>query len=215
MTSPPRLFVIMAQRAHVAVVIRRGPSDWAHLVLWETDRDAFTDGAWFRGRIFAEKCDLSPDGELLVYAAYKGDRFGTEYTDSWTAVSRPPWLHALAVWPMGTTYGGGGRFVDDRRLIVRGGTKTLPDHPARGLEVVSGPAEHHASTGEVPEAEWSGHDQNGRLVFATNGRIIARTGRDDVELADLTNRTPDPQPPPDWAKLAPGLPRPRGRGATK
>ena len=69
---PPRLFVIMARDAHVAVVIRRGPSSWSQLTLWDTDRDLFTEGSWFRGRIFAEKCDLSPDGELFVYAAYKG-----------------------------------------------------------------------------------------------------------------------------------------------
>jgi hypothetical protein len=190
----------MAAQAHVAVVVRRGPTTWAQLTLWDTDRDVFTEGAWFRGRIFAEKCDLSPDGRLFVYAAYKGDRIRTSYTDSWTAVSRPPWLHALALWPMGTTYGGGGRFVDNRRLILRGVGRSHPDHPAHGIDVTVGPAEYHRSTGEVDDAEWSGRDHRNRLVFTKQGCVFARVGTDDVLLADFNAQEPRTVAPPQWAK---------------
>lgn len=199
MPPAPRLFVIMAKHAHVAVVIRRGPSSWAQLTLWNTDRDEFTEGAWFHGRIFAEKCDLSPNGELFVYAAYKGSRFQTPYTDSWTAVSRPPWLHALALWPMGTTYGGGGRFVDDRRLLLRGAGAAHPDHPAHGLEIVEGHAELHRSTNEVEGADWTGRDHRNRLVHATQGSIFVRVGTNDVRLADFAEQRPHPSEPPAWA----------------
>jgi hypothetical protein len=190
----------MAKHARVAVVVRRGPSSWAQLTLWDTARDVFTEGAWFHGRIFPEKCDLSPNGELFVYAAYKGNRLQTPYSDSWTAVSRPPWLHALALWPMGTTYGGGGRFVDDRRLILRGAGAAHPDHPAQGLEVVEGSAEHHRSTDEVEGADWSGRDQQNRLVFAIQGSIFARMGLADVRLVDFTEQRPHPTEAPEWAK---------------
>jgi hypothetical protein len=193
------LFVLMASRAPVAVVFRRGPAPWAQLTLWSTDRDEFTEGAWFHGRIFAEKCDLSPDGQLLVYAAYQGNRFRTTYTDSWTAVSRPPWLHALALWPMGTTYGGGGRFVGDRRLILRGAQKAHPSHPADGLEIIEGTPEYHRSSGEVDGAQWTGRDQRNRLVYAKDGRIFARRGDRDIELADFGSRKPEPVAPPEWA----------------
>jgi hypothetical protein len=193
---PPRLFVVLAKIAHVAVVVRRGPSSWTQLTLWNTDRDVFTAGSWFRGRIYAEKCDLSPNGELFVYAAFQGRRLRTSYTDSWTAVSRPPWLHALALWPMGTTYGGGGRFVDNRRLILRGASNAHPRHPATGLEVVEGDAEYHRSTGEVDGAEWAGRDQRRRVVYATQGRIFARVGTDDIPLADFRQQEPRPAAPP-------------------
>ncbi len=189
----------MASAAPVAVVLRRGPASWAHVTLWNTERDLFTPGAWFRGRIFAEKCDLSPDGALLVYAAYKGGRFGTSYTASWTAVSRPPWLHALALWPMGTTYGGGGRFVGDRRLILRGATKAHADHPPRGLEIVEGVAELHRSTEEIEGAEWTGRDRRGRLVLVRDGCVFAKTGAEDRLLADFNAEAPDATPPPPWA----------------
>ena len=190
---PPRLFVLLASRAHVGLVIRRGPSAWTQLTLWDTDSDRFTPGAWLHGRIFAEKCDLSPDGRLFVYAAYQGGHLGSSTTDSWTAVSRPPWLHALALWPMGTTYGGGGRFVGDRRLVLRGADAAHPDHPARGLEVVPGVADLHHSTQEVEGAEWSGRDHRNRLVFTRGGKLFARTGLDDVLLADFAEASPNPE----------------------
>ncbi len=196
---PPRLFVVLARQAHVAVVIRRGPAAWAQLSLWNTATDAFTHGAWFRGRIYEEKCDVSPDGQLFVYAAFKGARLRSSYSDSWTAVSRPPWLHALALWPMGTTYGGGGRFVENRRLVLRGAGAVHSDYALRGIEIVPGTAEYQRSTGEVDGAEWSGRDQRNRLVFAAGGRVFARSGRRDVELADFTSLRPDPQPAPEWA----------------
>ncbi len=195
----PRLFVILARDAPLAAVVRRGPSSWAQISLWSTARDEITHGAWFRGRIYEEKCDLSPDGELFVYAAFQGGRFRTSTTDSWTAVSRPPWLHALVLWPMGTTYGGGGRFVDNRRLVLRGAGAAHPEHPARGLEIVAGDAAYQRSTEEVEGADWSGRDHRNRLVFATRGRLFARTGGRDVELADFAGLLPDPQPPPEWA----------------
>ncbi len=204
----------MARDAHVAVVIRRGPTSWSQLTLWGTDRDLFNEGSWFRGRIFAEKCDLSPDGELFVYAAYKGNRLRTSYTDSWTAVSRPPWLHALALWPVGTTYGGGGRFLDARRLILRAPPKAHPEHPAHGLEVLAGSAELQRSTGEVEGADWTGRDQANRLVYAMRGCVLARRGGREVTLADFTEQKPHAEAPPEWATrpIVAGPARGRRRG---
>ena len=71
--------------------------------------------------------------------------------------------------------------------------------PTSGLEVVSGATEHHRSSGEVPEAEWSGRDQSGRLVFAMRGGLFARTDGTDAELASFTTQRPAPCPPPEWA----------------
>jgi hypothetical protein len=212
MTPPPRLFVIVAAEAERAVVIRRGPASWSQIVLWDTARDVLTPGAWFHGRIYADKCDLSPDGELFVYAAFKGRMLASEYTQSWTAVSRPPWLHALALWPMGTTYGGGGRFVGRRTLILRGAGATHPDHPSTGLEIANGNAELHRSTGEVEGAEWSGRDARKRLIFTRHGCIFARSGGIDLLVSDERTRgAPNPEPPPEWAKAKNAIDAPRRR----
>ena len=194
-----RLFVIPARDEPVAVVLRRGPSAWYHVILWDTRRDIFTHGAWFKGRIYEEKCDLSPDGKLFVYFVHQGRRGGTQLTHAWTAVSRPPWLHALILWPQGMTYGGGGRFVGRRQLALRGG-EAHPDYPVRGVEIVNAPAELHCSGDEVPDADWCGRDQTGRLIFTRGGLIYHRDRRRDEIVADFSNLQPNPEPAPAWAR---------------
>src|ERR1700722_4523881 len=102
-----RLYVILARKAPLGVIFRRGPSHHVQLIKWNIERDTFEPGQWLKGRIYERRCDLSPEGDLLLYfAANWRDPF-----KSWTAVSRPPYLTALALWPKGDGWGGGGQFV--------------------------------------------------------------------------------------------------------
>jgi hypothetical protein len=111
---PCRLFVIMARTAARAVIFRRGPGKRVQQILWDTAHDTFTPGQWFHGRIYVRRCDLSPDGSKLIYFAIKGrSELGT-----WTAISNVPYFTALALWPNGTSYGGGGLFVSDREILL-------------------------------------------------------------------------------------------------
>jgi len=200
--SSCRLFVIPARDAPTALVLRRGPSKWYHLIRWHMASNVFEPGAWFRGRIYERRCDLSPDGNLFVYFCH-GGAVRPGYTDSWTAVSRAPWLYALGLWPWGSTWGGGGRFVDNRRLIlhVNMPVDTHPDHPARELEIIQGSAEYLQSTAEVHDADWSGQDHAGCLIFCRYGKLFRRDqDGQDQEIADFNGLRPDPQPAPDWAK---------------
>ena len=143
--TPCRLYAILARTAPVGVVFRRGPSEWVQLVRWNTADDSFEPGQWFHGRIYERRCDLTPDGTKLVYFASKfnektvADR---EYTYAWTAVSRPPYFTALALWPNGSCWGGGGLFDDDRTLRLNHTeylAKPHPDHVPRGLAVLTAP----------------------------------------------------------------------------
>lgn len=106
------LFVILARNGRHAVIFRRGPSKQVLLIKWDRRKDRFEFGQWFKGRIFERRCDLSPSGEMLVYLAakHKGP-IGT-----WTAISRPPYLTALALWPNLGTWGGGGLFESEYSL---------------------------------------------------------------------------------------------------
>ncbi len=112
MDSATRLYFIIARQARKAVVFRRGPSKSVRLLSWDLATDTLTGGQWFKGRLYERRCDLSPDGELLVYFAAK--HHGP--LGSWTAISRPPYLKALALWPKGDGWGGGGLFDDTRTL---------------------------------------------------------------------------------------------------
>lgn len=110
-----RLYAILARKAPRAVVFRRGPSRVVLCLSWHTDTDRFEEGQWLRARIYERRADLSPSGERLVYFAAS---FKPHGPGSWTAVSRPPWLTALAMWPKGDTWGGGGLFEDERTLLL-------------------------------------------------------------------------------------------------
>jgi hypothetical protein len=214
---PPRLFVIPATQADVALVFRRGPSDWYHLLRWDLRHDRFEPGAWLRGRIYPEKCDVSPDGALMVYLVHQGRKHATTYTDAWTGVSRLPWLTALGLWPWGTTYGGGGRFLGPRHVRLRAGCAVdpHPDHPGTGLLVEAGNSPQHASTNEVDGAEWSGRTRSGELIYARAGRIHRRAasgGRDRL-VADFAGWAPDPRPAPAWATRPLVAEKPRSRSS--
>lgn len=109
-----RLFVIVARDARRAVVFRRGPTRKTRLFVWNLRDDTLEAGQWFFGRIYERRCDLSPDGELLSYFAAKFVKpYGT-----WTAISRPPYFTALAFWPKGNSWGGGGLFEDARTFLL-------------------------------------------------------------------------------------------------
>jgi hypothetical protein len=97
------------------VIIRRGPSKSVCTMLWDRRNDTFKLGQWLRGRIYERRCDVSPDGKHFIYFAMNGKR-GGPMKGSWTAISRTPYLKALALWPWGDCWNGGGLFLTDSRF---------------------------------------------------------------------------------------------------
>lgn len=112
-----RLFFMVAREARIAVVLRRGPAKQVQMLRWDLASDVITAGQWLSGRVYNERCDLSPDGRLFVYFAGKFKAA----MDTFTAVCRPPFFTALALWPDQGTRGGGGFFVEDRLLVLNYG----------------------------------------------------------------------------------------------
>lgn len=114
MKSDVRLHVILARSASFGVVFRRGPSKRVLLIGWSTSDDTFELGQWLKGRIYERRCDLSPSGDLFLYFAANYRRPHR----SWTAISRPPFLTALALWPKGDGWGGGGHFISSAKIAL-------------------------------------------------------------------------------------------------
>lgn len=128
------------------VLLRRGPSKHVLAITWDTSRHRFYSGQWFKGRIYEHRCDLSPSGDRLVYLAANNK----EPFYAWTAVSRPPFLTALALWPNCGAWGGGGLFESERTLALnRGGGLT----PEDGFRLPKGFA-------VKPIAAWAGHGED-------------------------------------------------------
>ncbi len=138
MRPPPRLHVLTATRSNRAVVLRRGPSDQVAVLLWNRRSNQIQLGQWLKARVHEFRCDISPDGRHLVYFACRNGR-------CWTAVSRVPWIKALAFWPQSDSWHGGGAFTDDGQLWLNGSAppKDLPD----GLSPAATDAFPHATDG--------------------------------------------------------------------
>jgi hypothetical protein len=184
-TAPCRLYVILARSAPVAVVFRRGPARWVQIVKWSTDKDTFEEGQWFHGRIYERRCDLSPDGQLLVYFAQKinARTMASTYSYAWTAVSRLPFLTALALWPKGDCWSGGGLFTGAWSLRLNHSSLDAtphPDHlPPKRFRVLAG-SFRHGEDGPILDARRA---RDG-WKLAQSGRYPWRAGRHQTEMAE-------------------------------
>jgi len=112
--------VLLARDASVGVALRRGPSKRVCTVLWNRRKDEFRVGQWLNGRIYERRCDLSPDGKYLIYFAMNG-RWQSEAKGSWTAISKAPYLKAVAMFPKGDCWNGGGLFTDNTKYWLNDG----------------------------------------------------------------------------------------------
>jgi hypothetical protein len=125
-TTPPcRLYVLVATHAPLALIVRRGPSTWWHLLKWDLERLTVEPGAWFRGTLYPRRSDISPDGRLFGYFALRNS---PPPWDTYFAVSKVPWLTALAAWQTGGTWTGGCQFSRDGRLTIAGSMDAQPFH---------------------------------------------------------------------------------------
>lgn len=112
--NPTKIYALLARDATTGVVIRRGPARHVAFVGWDREHDTFQVSQWLAGRVYSRRCDLSPDGRHLVYFATKknsGYRDGSPRM--WTAVSRAPYMKALAFYPCVDDVAGGGVWLDD------------------------------------------------------------------------------------------------------
>jgi hypothetical protein len=52
-------------------------------------------------------------------------KWSSETEGAYTVLSRPPYFTALALFPEGSTWGGGGRFLDNEHYVASGGSDIL------------------------------------------------------------------------------------------
>ncbi|MEO5951506.1 MAG: hypothetical protein ABIQ44_03470 [Chloroflexia bacterium] len=166
-----RLHGFLARDAPVGVIVRRGPSAWYQLILWHTDTDQFEFGQWFHGTIYPQVCDLSPDGKLFLYFAskhrlkkhiYESKQAAVDTSSiyKWTIISRPPFLTALAWWPIyDDSWLGGGIFVDNDTVWLKADAKRAPEKgsvPPEFSVILSGDeSSEQAIERKMAESGWS------------------------------------------------------------
>lgn len=71
---------------------------------------------------------------LFLYFAASYRTKNVKYKCTWTAISRPPWLTALALWPIGDTWGGSGTFIREGQINITEGTEKVTLAPEFSLK---------------------------------------------------------------------------------
>ena len=115
---PPRIYGIVAREAPICVIFRRGPSDRVQTLQWNTETDEITAGQWFSGRIYEKRGDLSPDGKYMAYFAAKRSDQRPPERQTYTVISRTPFLRALSLWWKGDSWGGGALFESADHVLL-------------------------------------------------------------------------------------------------
>jgi len=110
--APPRLYGIPATAAPVIAVLRRGPSAWSHVGRWDLAEGRYEPGAWLAARLFARRCDVSPDGRWLCAFVHKPGA-SWAHGEAYVALSRLPWLTALHAFGTCGTWSRGYHFTAD------------------------------------------------------------------------------------------------------
>src|SRR5215471_21350770 len=118
---PPRLSFLLASEAPVSLIFRRGRSKLVQLIRWDREHDNFVYGSRFRGRIYVERSDISPDGRHFIYFAMGGLAWAIPETGgTWTAISRVtevPGFAAATLWAS-RPWNGDGMFTSNRSYWV-------------------------------------------------------------------------------------------------
>ncbi len=141
----PRLYFLMAKEAPIVVILRRGPSQRYHLIKINTQTATVEPGSWFTGSLYGDACDLSFDGEWLVYKALGAGGA------IWTGLCRPPWLKTYREWETAGTRNGGGFFASRTLLQIHVWSKM------KTTQEVSLPF--------ICREDGIEHDQNGKIVI--------------------------------------------------
>jgi hypothetical protein len=195
--APPRFQIAFASKAPVAVIVRRSPTSWSQLVLWNMDSDTFTPGQWLHGRVaFA---NLSPNGKHLAmgirHSKDKGQGF--EYT----LVSRPPYFTALAICfsylqVSDVEFGENGALFWHPHKLVQ--WKAPNPCPYRLNPDFDGTDINRHDESEHPEPDqWITSD--GRKLFAKDGVLYEEVDGVNVSLFDLNPFRHEAIETPDWA----------------
>ena len=111
-----RIKFLFSRGGKRCVILRRGPSKWVRLILWDMAKNEFLAGQWLNGPV--QDFDISPNGEHIIYfVSYHKTR--APYL--WTAISKPPYFTALAMWSISDAWGGNCAFVDASTIYTERG----------------------------------------------------------------------------------------------
>lgn len=109
-----RIHLLPAKQSPRIVVLQRKRAKLFHVITIDTERNTVEEGSWFRGKLYAMRCDVSFDGKYMIYMAMGANG------RVWQGLCRLPWLTTLAHVECDSTWFGGGYFSGERLLSTNG-----------------------------------------------------------------------------------------------
>lgn len=100
--------------APYTVILRRKPTNWFHVMRWNTQTDQLEHGSWYAGTLYPKRADVSFDGNWLVFLAMDPG------ANTFNRIARPPMLTPEVEEPADGTYRGGGYWLTASLLRLNG-----------------------------------------------------------------------------------------------
>jgi len=124
MSSTPKIRGYIAENREVIVLLYRKSHKVTYLVTlnYKNRKEILKIGSRFYGRFYPNRCDISSDGRYFLYFAMgKSQKKYDKKLYCWTAICMPPKLTANILFEHNDTWGGGGRFIDNKHLFIAPG----------------------------------------------------------------------------------------------
>lgn len=119
--STPKIRGFLALETNKGLFLYRRSSKTTYLVSFSYDKkkDKLKLGSGFYGKLYPNRCDISPDGGDFIYFAMGASlkKYGVKFT-CWTAICKPPEIKAQWFLGQNDTWGGGGVFLNSRTVYV-------------------------------------------------------------------------------------------------
>ncbi len=170
------LHAFLAADSPSAILLKRGPGKVSGTFGWDRATDTFHAGQWVRHLIRHEDADLSPDGRFFIH--YSDTHLHRKDFPVYLAISRAPWLKALALWGSESWIQGPGpaRFFKDLdgRTKLSGWFPQPPSWDSLGFDTVE----------EIPATlPWNSDPEarNDSMILRRDGWRLARAARTHKE----------------------------------
>lgn len=124
MNSTPKIRGYVATKKNRILFLYRRSNKTTYLFLltYLKDKEDLQIGSRFHGKFYPDRCDLSPDGTYFLYFVMgKSQRQYDKKLYCWTGICKPPEVTADILFAHGDTWGGGGKFLDDRTIFISPG----------------------------------------------------------------------------------------------
>lgn len=170
MTSTPKIRGFLASEKCRGLFLYRRTNKTTYLISlsYEKKKDKLALGSGFYGRLYPNRCDISPNGEDFIYFAMGLSlrEYGVKFT-AWTAICKPPEIKAHLFIGQNDTWGGGGVFINRHLIYVNRTTEGTAENKYNGYTITHDPklydnSLHFGRDWEALEKEKYGNVNNAR-----------------------------------------------------